>query len=617
MISKPKLQRIRAAVASIPWITPTVLLIMAIVAFPAAYSVYLSFVKVNRIGQIAGFAGWSNYLRLFNEAMFGHIMLNTALWLVVVVVGTMVVSLALASLLNGTGWGRQFLRFSLIVPWAAALVMTSLVWRFILEGRSGVLNRVLNDLGLISGYPDWYKDPTTAFASVMVVGIITSIPFTTFVILGGLKTVPAELVEAARVDGASAWSIWRRITIPSIRPTIFVAMVLNLLHVFNAFTVIWVITGAGAGNVADTTITWMYKIAFVTQLDTGEAAALGVLNVIFLVALILIYMRWASPIETDKDRTSRLALRARAMAETVDDALISLGVKVTRIFAPLGRSLTRLIHAISKPVANTVSVIIGVFFLAPYLVMFLSSLKTTNELWSMPATYLPDRWMWSNYVEVFTQIPLADYFRVSLTVALASTALVLLVAVPAAYAASRLRFRGRTAFLGLILVTQMFPGIALIIGLYQEALLLNAIGEYWFIIVVNTAFNLAFAVWILFANLSAIPLELDEAATLDGLGRFGTLVRILLPLISGGLVTVAIFSFIGVWNEFMIALTIFNQPGEGRVVLTVGIQRFVGVFETNYQYLFAASLMAIIPAVILFALIQRRLVGGLTAGSLK
>ncbi|OJX67012.1 MAG: hypothetical protein BGO94_08240 [Micrococcales bacterium 72-143] len=260
---------------------------------------------------------------------------------------------------------------------------------------------------------------------------------------------------------------------------------------------------------------------------------------------------------------------------------------------------------------------LGAFFLAPYLVMFLASLKTTNELWSMPATYLPGEWRWSNYVDVFTKIPLADYFRVSLTVALASTALILLVAIPAAYAASRLRFRGRTAFLGLILVTQMFPGIALIIGLYQEALLLDAIGEYWFIIVIDTSFNLAFAVWILFANISAVPVELDEAARLDGLGRFGVLIRVVLPLIGGGLVTVAIFSFIGVWNEFMLALTVFNDPAQNRVVLTVGIQKFVGVFETNYQYLFAASLMAIIPAVILFALIERRLVGGLTAGSLK
>ncbi|MBN9139271.1 MAG: ABC transporter permease subunit [Micrococcales bacterium] len=608
--------RLRDALAPVPWIAPTIILVLGVIAFPAGYAVYLSFVGVNRIGQITGFAGFDNYVRLFREPMFGHIILNTGTWLVVVVAVTMVCSIAIAALLSGRGWGRRVLRFALIVPWAAALVMTSLVWRFILEGRSGMLNRVLNDLGLIDGYPDWFRDPTTAFGAVMVVGIITSIPFTSFVLLGGLMTVPNELVEAARVDGASSWAIWWRVKLPAIRSTIFVAMVLNLLHVFNAFTVIWVITGAGAGNFADTTITWMYKIAFVTQLDTSEAAALGVLNVIFLVALILVYLRVAQPTESDAPSTP-VASRIRDVVGVVDDLLVRAGLRIGRTLRPLRQFIAPLARRAAGPAGNVVALFLGAFFLAPYLVMFLASLKTTNELWSMPATYLPGEWRWSNYVDVFTKIPLADYFRVSLTVALASTALILLVAIPAAYAASRLRFRGRTAFLGLILVTQMFPGIALIIGLYQEALLLDAIGEYWFIIVIDTSFNLAFAVWILFANISAVPVELDEAARLDGLGRFGVLIRVVLPLIGGGLVTVAIFSFIGVWNEFMLALTVFNDPAQNRVVLTVGIQKFVGVFETNYQYLFAASLMAIIPAVILFALIERRLVGGLTAGSLK
>ncbi|GAA3876494.1 ABC transporter permease [Tessaracoccus defluvii] len=586
------------------------------IAFPAGYSIWLSFMKTNQIGQIKGFVGLDNYAALFREPMFGPVVANTLTWLVVVVSFTMVLSLALATFMNTQPRGERFLRFCLIVPWASALVMTSTVWRFILEGRSGMLNRILNDLGILVGYPDWFKDPSTAFMSVMLVGIVTSIPFSTYVLLGGMKTVPTDLIEAAGMDGASSWHTWTSVVLPSIRPTIFVAMVLNLLHVFNAFTIIWVITGASAGNIADTTVTWLYKIAFTVQLDMGKAAALGALNFLFLIVLIVGYMFLARPLGSD-GTPGRTSLLVRALRESLSDWAIGRGIALRRLLAPLAPGWRRTTGWLRAPLATLVAIIISLFFLMPYIVMFLSSLKTTKELWSMPATYLPTEWRWENYIEVWNKIDLAQYFRVSLTVAGLTTLLVLVVALPAAYIVSRAQFRGRSGFLALILMTQMLPGVAVVIGIYREAVLVNAIGEYWFIILVNTAFNLAFAVWLLYANIAAVPIELDEAATIDGLGRLGILIRVITPLISGGLVTVIVYTFIGVWNEFLLALTVFNDPSRERVVLTVGINKFVGVFETNYQYLFAASLMAIVPAVVLFSLIERRLVGGLTAGAVK
>lgn len=608
--------RLRRSLTPVGWIAPTVLIILAVIAFPAGYAIWLSFMRTNQIGQIKGFTGFDNYVALFQEPVFAHVAANTMTWLVVVVAATMVCSLALATFMNAQPPGERFLRFALIVPWAAALVMTSIVWRFILEGRSGLLNRMLNDLGIISGYPDWFKDPSTAFISVMVVGVVTSIPFTTYVLLGGLKAVPDEMREAASIDGAGAWRTWMSIVLPAIRPTVFVAMVLNILHVFNAFTIIWVITGASAGNVADTTITWLYKIAFTVHLDMGKASALGVLNFIFLIIVILGYMAISRPLGDD-GAPSPSARWIRDARDGIDDVLIRVSLAMRRVFAGVAPVWSAVMRRLSAPLSALTVVLVGSFFLAPYGVMFLSSLKTTNDLWSMPANYLPTEWRWANYADVWSKIELGEYFRVSLTVALLTTLLVVLVALPAAYIVSRLRFRGRTAFLGLILVTQMLPGVAVVIGIYREAVLLNALGEYWFIILVYTAFNLAFAVWLLYANIAAIPVELDEAATIDGLGRVRILLQVILPLISGGLVTVIVYTFIGAWNEFLLALTVFNDPGQDRVVLTVGINRFVGVFETNYQYLFAASLMAIVPAVILFLLIERRLVGGLTAGAVK
>ncbi|YCK37390.1 carbohydrate ABC transporter permease [Actinomadura sp. ATCC 39365] len=252
------------------WLTPSTLLIAGVVGFPALYMVYMSFLDISRIGLVRGMAGLDNYARLLKEDALGPVVGNTLLWLVIVVGLTMLLSLALAQFLSKPFYGRKFVRLALVVPWATSLVMTATVWRFIYEGGNGLLNRLLMDLSIISAPVDWYKDPATALYSIMAVGIITSMPFTTYVLLSGLQTVPHDVLEAARMDGASAWATWRRVTLPILRPSLMIAFVLNMLHVFNAFTVIWVIMGKTAGTHADTTVTWLYKIAFTAQLDSGR-----------------------------------------------------------------------------------------------------------------------------------------------------------------------------------------------------------------------------------------------------------------------------------------------------------------------------------------------------------
>ncbi|SFA89607.1 multiple sugar transport system permease protein [Amycolatopsis marina] len=601
------------------WLTPSTALIILVVVFPAVYMVWTSFLRIDRIGQVRGFAGLENYRKLLAEPVLGQIVLNTLLWLVVVVGVTVLLSLGLAQFLAKPFVGRRFVRLALIVPWATSLVMTATVWRFIYEGGNGLLNRLLMDLSIIGAPVEWYKDPAFAFYSIMAVGVVTSIPFTTYVLLSGLQTIPDDVLEAARIDGAGGWTTWRHITLPLLRPSLLVALVLNMLHVFNAFTVIWVIAGKTAGYHADTTVTWMYKIAFVAQLDPGEASALAVLNVAFLIVLVLAYVRVlrpdreaAAPTKTSATgRPSGLRHGFDALALSVWKTSRSVAAVCGPLTSAVGRSWRRV-----RPVGLSLAGLgVALFFLAPYVVMLLGSLKTDAELFAVPASYLPQEWAWSNYVDVWKQIPLAEYFGVSLTVALVSTAVVLVLAAPAAYILARTRFRGKVAFLGVILVTQMFPAVALLIGLYREALFLDGVHSYWFIIAVNSAFNLAFAIWILHAHVGAVSVEIDEAAMLDGLGRFRIMLRMILPLTAPGLITVTIFTFIQVWNEFVIALTLFNDPTAGRVPLTVGVQQFVGLYETNYQYLFAAALIAIIPAVLLFSFIEKRLISGLSMGS--
>jgi multiple sugar transport system permease protein len=259
--------------------------------------------------------------------------------------------------------------------------------------------------------------------------------------------------------------------------------------------------------------------------------------------------------------------------------------------------------------------LVAALFLLPYLQMFLTSVKPSRELFATPPRYLPEGWQWANFIEVWNFGDLALNFRNSLLISVASTAVALAVSLPAAYYTARHRFHGRTAFLLLVLITQMFAPTALVIGLYREFVSLGLVNTFAALILTNAAFNLPFCTWILNAYFSSIPAELEEAAWLDGCGRLKTLLRITLPLSLPGVLTATIFTFIQTWNEFVVALTLSSTPD--RQPLTVGITTFIGQYQVQWQYLFAISLFAIIPVVVLFIAIERHLIGGLTTGSIR
>lgn len=259
--------------------------------------------------------------------------------------------------------------------------------------------------------------------------------------------------------------------------------------------------------------------------------------------------------------------------------------------------------------------VVAAALLAPYAVMLLTALKPESELRVTPPRLLPVEWRPQNFWMVVRDPEFQSWLRVSLVVAGASTALVVAAAVPAAYYTARHRFAGRGAFLFLVLVTQMFAPTALVVGLYREFFELDLINTYAALILVNAAFNLAFAIWILRAFFASIPREIEEAAAVDGCGLAGALFRIVLPVALPGIVTATIFAFIAAWNEYIVALTLMTDASMRP--LTVGITSYVTAYVQHWDLLFAASVIAIVPVVILFALIEPYLVGGLTAGSVK
>lgn len=271
--------------------------------------------------------------------------------------------------------------------------------------------------------------------------------------------------------------------------------------------------------------------------------------------------------------------------------------------------------ALRPHVLTGAGVLVALFFLAPYLVMFLNTMRTSTDVKRTPPSFLPQEWQWDTYFQVLGDGRFTSWLTTSLVVSFASTLIVLAVSIPAAYYTARFKFEGRTAFLFLVLVTQMFSPTALVVGIYREFFELNMINTYAALIVTNAAFNLAFAVWILHGFFRAIPDEIEEAARLDGCGKTATLRRVMLPLAMPGIVTATIFTFIAAWNEYVVALTLMID--DDRKPLTVGMRSYVTGYVQHWDQFFAASMIAIVPVVILFAVIEKHLVSGMTAGAIK
>lgn len=258
---------------------------------------------------------------------------------------------------------------------------------------------------------------------------------------------------------------------------------------------------------------------------------------------------------------------------------------------------------------------ICIFTLYPYFAMFCSALKSRAEIFSVNGTILPVEPMWSNFIDVWKRAPLAQYAINSLLIAGGSTLLAMLCGIPAAYALSRMKFKGKTAFLGFVVVSQMFAPVVLVIGIYKVMAVLGFTDSIVGLIFVNAAFNQAFTIWLLRGTFMSISPEMEQAATIDGCTRIQALIRILLPVAAPGIVTTLIFIFINAWNEYTVALTLIST--DTSKPLTVGINIFNGYNMIEWQYLFAASLFAILPVVILFMGIEKNLTSGLTAGGVK
>ena len=269
----------------------------------------------------------------------------------------------------------------------------------------------------------------------------------------------------------------------------------------------------------------------------------------------------------------------------------------------------------SRVLLYVVVIDLCLLILYPYFVMFCTALKSRAEIFSINGTILPIEPLWSNFADIWTLAPVARYMLNSLLVAGGSTIISIICGIPAAYALSRMKFKGQTAFLGFVIISQMFAPVVLLIGIYKVLATMGLTDSILGLIFINAAFNQAFTIWLLRGTFMGISAEMEQAAKIDGCNKLQAMFKVLLPVAAPGIVTTLIFIFINAWNEYTVALCLIST--DTIKPLTVGINIFNGYNMIEWQYLFAASIFAIVPVVILFMSIEKNLTSGLTAGGVK
>jgi len=272
------------------WMAPTIILVLLFVMMPVVNTFTMAFSKVTKAGFLKGWNNFENFTFVLKQEVFPRVMLNTIVWVIIIVSVCMVLSIALALILNERFKGRKFVRTVLLLPWATSQFIFACAWKYIFNYEFGNLNALLIQLGLIKENINWLGTANSAFFCMVFVGFIVTIPFMTFTLLSGLTAISNDYYEAATIDGAGFWQKLFKITLPLLKPSINVTVVLNTIYVFNSFTIIHTITNGAPANQSGTIMTYLYYWAF-SRTKQGAAAAISVMGFIVLITFAIIYMK--------------------------------------------------------------------------------------------------------------------------------------------------------------------------------------------------------------------------------------------------------------------------------------------------------------------------------------
>ncbi|MCB2053369.1 MAG: ABC transporter permease subunit [Geminicoccaceae bacterium] len=614
---------------------PTLMVVFVVFGIPLVYAFALSLHRINMLTQQWVFVGLQNYLDILPDPEFLAAFGRTAYFAIVTVVGGLVLGMAMALVLDKAFPARNFLRSVVLVPWAMAPVAVGVLWGWMFNGEYGTINAILFDLGLISRPIHWLGDGDLAFNLVALVHIWNQAPLASLLILAGLQSMPENLHRAARIDGAGPIQRFRRITLPWLKPMLLLIMILTTINSIMAFDLFWIMTRGGPGS-ATTVFSWMgYAYAY-QFFKFGEGAA--ILFVLTIICLILawVYLRLffsttGSRIVTGSDAGARAPSFAQSLIERVSTTGGDVRTRLQKLPALHRRGILppRLRRWAGSIGLAAAAILIFLWSFLPFVWLVLMSLSPSAELVRSPPTVVPDTLTLENYRFVLSPGGVADGqssvqatrvpFSIlnSLIVATFVTAINLILGSLAGYAYARHgRSRVMTGSLWALMLTRMTPSLALILPFFIIFRTVGLIDTRTALVIAYCSLILPLSTWMMKGYFEGLPPNLEKAALVDGCTRLQAIRRIIMPVARPGIVAAGIFCFLVSWNEFIFALILTSTPDSQTIpVIIAGF--LVQLRFYDYGPMFAASVLAVVPPVVIALLFQRYLVTGMLSGSLK
>jgi len=588
---------------------------------PFVQAFYYSMTDWSGFSKKMNFVGLTNYLTLLSDPVFTKAVYNSIFLVLVLPPLVIVLSLTLATLVTVGGVTKgevQGLKHSGIYrvisffPYTVPAIVIGILWAQMYDPSSGLLNGILTAMGFefFKSFA-WLGDERTAMGASIFVIAWSMVGFYMVLFIAAIKGIPADVYEAARVDGAGRFRTAISITVPMIRDTIRTAYIYLGILALDAFVYMQALNPSG-GPANSTVVISQHLLNTAFKKGkfgyaTSMGAALAIITLVFAAIVFFVFWWTGRP--------------AKWKATGTGSAPIARATPVAAPAKPVARvpSTPRKPFWTDKTVATVshVALIAWVIVIcAPLLWVLMSSFKTTQQIFSSPFS-LPTSFNFENYISAWTTASIGNYFVNTVIVVGGALVIVMLLGAMCAYYLARYEFKGSKIIYYLMLAGLTFPIFLAVVPLFQTLRGFGLLNTFPGLIITYVAFALPFTVFFLYAFFRTLPQEIAEAAQLDGAGPWRIFFTIMLPMATPGIASVAIFNFLGLWNQFLLPIAL--NTNTANYVLSQGMASFASQagYAVNFGALFAAVVITVLPVLVTYIIFQRQLQGSVSPGLLK
>ena len=597
---------------------------------PFVQAFYYSMTDWSGFSKKMNFVGLANYFTLMQDPVFIKAVYNSIVLVVVLPPLVIILSLTLATLVTVGGVTRgeiQGLKHSSIYrvisffPYTVPAIVIGILWAQMYDPSNGLLNGILTAMGFgfFKSFA-WLGDERTAMGASIFVIAWSMVGFYMVLFIAAIKGIPGEVYEAARVDGAGRFRTAISITVPMISDNIRTAYVYLGILALDAFVYMQALNPSGGP--ANTTVVisqHLLNTAFKKGkfgYATSMGATLAVITLVFAALVFLVFYLLGRP---QKSKPVELAPLAATLSAAGALAPKPASPTAPQRSAGIDRPTARPTFWTDNRVASIshVALIAWVIVIcAPLLWVLMSSFKTTSQIFQSPFA-LPTSINFDNYVSAWTTASIGTYFVNTVIVVGSALVIVMLLGSMCAYVLARYEFKGSKVIYYLMLAGLTFPIFLAVVPLFQTLRGFGLLNTFPGLIITYVAFALPFTVFFLYAFFKTLPQEIAEAAAIDGAGPWRIFFTIMLPMAKPGMASVAIFNFLGLWNQFLLPIAL--NTNNGNYVLSQGMASFASQagYAVNFGALFAAVVITVLPVLATYIVFQRQLQGSVSPGLLK